>query len=157
MAQQFESLEPKHRAFIERQRIFFTASATAASRINVSPRSTDAFRVLDTSSVCYLDLTGSGNETAAHLRADGRLTMMFCAVEGAPLILRLYGRGRTRQGKDVQVVHHTSAHGQRYQVDQSHKKFVAGLVQKGHDRIRQHQFRREVPCDGERDDWLRWR
>lgn len=95
MAQQFQQIEPKHREFIERQHMFFTASATDASRVNISPRSTDALRVLDAHTVTYLDLTGSGNETAAHLRADGRMTIMLCAVEGAPLIMRLYGRGQT--------------------------------------------------------------
>ncbi|WP_428485002.1 pyridoxamine 5'-phosphate oxidase family protein [Rhodopila sp.] len=93
MAKQFEQIEPAHAAFIERQHIFFTASAAATGRVNVSPRGADAFRVLDPNMVAYLDQTGSGNETAAHLRATGRLTIMFCAVEGPPLILRLYGQG----------------------------------------------------------------
>jgi hypothetical protein len=82
-----------HRAFIDRQRVFFTASAGPNTRVNVSPRATDAFRVLDDRTVAYLDRTGSGNETAAHLRAGGRLTVMFCAFDGPPDILRLYGRG----------------------------------------------------------------
>ncbi len=94
MAKQFPCIGPSHRDFIRRQKIFFTASAARDSRVNVSPRSTDALRVLGNGDVAYLDLTGSGNETAAHLRADGRLTLMFCAFEGAPSILRLYGRGR---------------------------------------------------------------
>jgi len=61
--------------------------------VNVSPRGTDAFAVVDEGAVAYLDRTGSGNETAAHLKADGRLTIMFCAFDGPPTILRLYGRG----------------------------------------------------------------
>jgi hypothetical protein len=61
--------------------------------VNVSPRGTDAFAVIDERTVAYLDRTGSGNETAAHLKADGRLTIMFCAFDGPPNILRLYGRG----------------------------------------------------------------
>ena len=93
MAKQFERIEPTHAVFIQRQHIFFTASAAVTGRVNVSPRGIDAFRVLDPNHVAYLDQTGSGNETAAHLRADGRLTIMFCAFEGAPMILRLYGRG----------------------------------------------------------------
>ena len=93
MAKQFASIDPSQRAFIERQHIFFVASAAAGSRVNVSPKGLDALRVLDANRVVYLDLTGSGNETAAHLRADGRMTIMFCAFEGAPMILRLYGRG----------------------------------------------------------------
>lgn len=93
MAKQFPSIDDKLSDFIGRQRIFFAASAAAGTRINVSPRGTDAFRQLGPNQVCYLDRTGSGNETAAHLLADGRLTLMFCAFEGPPLILRLYGQG----------------------------------------------------------------
>ena len=101
MAKQFPSISPELKAFIERQHIFFTASATADSRINLSPKGLDGFRVVGDNEVCYLDHTGSGNEAAAHLMADGRLTVMFCAFEGPPMILRLYGRGRVaRKGTD---------------------------------------------------------
>jgi hypothetical protein len=93
MAKFFERIEPAHVEFIQRQHIFFTGSAAATGRVNVSPRGADAFRVLDPNTVAYLDQTGSGNETAAHLLATGRLTIMFCAFEAAPLILRLYGKG----------------------------------------------------------------
>jgi predicted pyridoxine 5'-phosphate oxidase superfamily flavin-nucleotide-binding protein len=93
MGKQFPSMTPAHRDFIGRQRLFFTASATATSRVNVSPRPTDTLRVLDERAVAFLDLTGSGSETAAHLRADGRITLMFCALDEPPSILRLYGRG----------------------------------------------------------------
>lgn len=86
-------INPKLRTFIEAQQMFFTASATAGGRVNVSPKGIDSLRVLDEKTVAYLDLTGSGNETAAHLRADGRLTLMFCAFEGDPCIMRLFGRG----------------------------------------------------------------
>jgi len=95
MAKQFERIEPAHAAFIAQQHIFFTASAAATGRVNVSPRGTDAFRVLDANTVAYLDETGSGNETAAHLRASGRLTIMFCGFQTVPMILRLYGTGRS--------------------------------------------------------------
>ncbi len=94
MGKQYATMEPEHRDFIERQHIFFTASATADSRVNVSPKGLNALRILDDRTAAYLDLTGSGNETAAHLQADGRLTLMFCAFEGNPRILRLYGLGR---------------------------------------------------------------
>jgi hypothetical protein len=102
MAKDYPSLNQHHRDFIARQHMFFTASAAAGTRINISPRSTDMLRVIGDNSVVYLDRTGSGNETAAHLLADGRLTIMFCAVEGPPLILRLYGRGTAlkRGGED---------------------------------------------------------
>jgi len=93
MAKQFPRIEPSLRDFILRQRVFFTASAAEGTRVNVSPKGLDALRVIDEVTVAYLDHTGSGNETAAHLRADGRLTVMLCAFEGPPLILRLYGRG----------------------------------------------------------------
>src|SRR5690606_25985546 len=95
------ALTGHHREFIARQHIFFTASAAAGTRINLSPRSTDMLRVIGDNAVVYLDRTGSGNETAAHLKADGRLTIMMCATEGPPLILRLYGRGRViRRGSE---------------------------------------------------------
>ncbi|MFO1149795.1 MAG: pyridoxamine 5'-phosphate oxidase family protein [Alsobacter sp.] len=93
MAKQHPEINDALGAFIGRQRIFFAASAAAGTRINLSPRGTEALRILGPLEVCYLDQTGSGNETAAHLLADGRLTLMFCAFEGPPQILRLYGRG----------------------------------------------------------------
>lgn len=93
MAKDFPKLEDKHSAFIKRQHMFFTASAAKDAHINISPRSTDYFEIVDANEVIYLDRTGSGNETAAHLKADGRMTIMFCAVEGPPQILRLYGKG----------------------------------------------------------------
>lgn len=88
------SLSDKHRAFIARQPVFFVATAAQDARINLSPKGYDAFRVLGDSQVAYLDLGGSGNETHAHLVADGRITIMFCAFENPALILRIYGRGR---------------------------------------------------------------
>lgn len=94
MGKQFERIEQAHREFIERQHIFFNASAAATGRVNVSPRDVAALRILDANTVIYVDRTGSGNETAAHLLADGRLTLMFCAFSGSPMIMRLYGRGR---------------------------------------------------------------
>lgn len=94
MAKWFDKLEGEHRDFIAKQPMFFTASATATGHINLSPKGLDGLRVIDEKTVAYLDLTGSGNETAAHIHNDGRLTVMFCAFEGPPLILRLYGQGR---------------------------------------------------------------
>jgi hypothetical protein len=101
MAEQFAQIEPALRDFILRQHVFFVATAAAGGRVNLSPKGLDALRVLGPNRVAYLDLTGSGNETAAHLRADGRLTLMMCAFEGPPRILRLYGRGRVlRRGTE---------------------------------------------------------
>ncbi len=93
MAKQFEKLEQMHKEFISKQHIFFTASASATSRVNLSPREIGALRIVDDSTVIYLDRTGSGNETAAHMLADGRMTIMTCAFDGAPRILRMYGQG----------------------------------------------------------------
>jgi hypothetical protein len=93
VAKQFAALDEKLSRFIAAQHIFFTASAAAGTRVNVSPRSTRALRILGPRAAAYLDLTGSGNETAAHLKADGRLTLMFCSFTEQPMILRLYGQG----------------------------------------------------------------
>lgn len=93
MASFKSSLSPDLVEFIQQQPIFFTASGTGEGRINLSPKGIDTFRVLGEKRVCYLDYIGSGNETAAHLQHDGRLTIMFCSFGPKPLILRLYGRG----------------------------------------------------------------
>jgi hypothetical protein len=93
MGTSFERLDEAHRKFILKQKIFFTASAAAGSKVNLSPRGTDALRILSDTSVAYRDLTGSGNETAAHIAAGGHMTIMFCAFKGSPSILRLYGKG----------------------------------------------------------------
>jgi hypothetical protein len=84
------------------QKIFFTATGTADSRLNLSPKGMDCLRVLSDNRVAYLDLTGSGNETAAHLKYDGRMTLMWCSFDTDPLILRLYGRGRTVRRQDAE-------------------------------------------------------
>ncbi len=94
MATFFDTLTAEHRAFIAKQPVFFVATSAAEGRINLSPKGYDAFRILDDKRVAYLDLAGSGNETHAHLVADGRLTIMFCSFAGPPLILRIYGQGR---------------------------------------------------------------
>ena len=94
MAQFYEALTGELRDFIEAQPVFFTATAPNSGRINVSPKGMDTFRILDDRSVAYLDLTGSGNETSAHLRENGRITVMFCSFSRQPKILRLYGHGR---------------------------------------------------------------
>ncbi len=94
MSQKFAALEDGHRAFIERQKLFFVATAAPSGRINLSPKGMPTMRVLGATRVAYLDSTGSGNETRAHILAspDQRLTLMFCAFDGEPMILRLYGR-----------------------------------------------------------------
>ena len=94
MADWFDTLTEKHIAMIEAQPCFFTATATASGHINLSPKGLDSFRILSPGQVAYLDLGGSGNETHAHLAADGRITIMFCNFQNPALILRIYGRGR---------------------------------------------------------------
>ncbi len=97
MATVLPEITDRIRAFISRQSVFFVASAPLAAdgHVNLSPKGLDTFRVLGPDRVAYLDLTGSGNETAAHLGENGRLTLMFCAFQGRPKILRLFGRGRS--------------------------------------------------------------
>ena len=93
MADFFHALTDKHHAMIEAQPVFFVATAAPDARINLSPKGYDAFRILSPTRVAYLDLGGSGNETHAHLAADGRITLMFCNFEQPALILRIYGTG----------------------------------------------------------------
>ncbi len=90
-----EQIKPEHQAFIEKQHLFFVATAPLSEegRINLSPKGLDAFRVLGPQQVAYMDLISSGNETSAHTLENGRITFMFCSFEGAPNILRLYGKG----------------------------------------------------------------
>ncbi|MGN6123045.1 MAG: pyridoxamine 5'-phosphate oxidase family protein, partial [Sphingomonas oligoaromativorans] len=94
MADFFDALTDAHVAMIARQPVFFVATAAAGARINLRPKGLHTFRVLARGRVAYLDLGGSGNETNAHLLADGRITLMFCNFEQPALILRIYGRGR---------------------------------------------------------------
>jgi hypothetical protein len=93
MSDFFDAIADDHSAFIAKQPLFFVATAADGARINLSPKGMDSFRVLGPNRVAYLDLGGSGNETQAHLAADGRITIMFCAFDNPALILRLYGRG----------------------------------------------------------------
>jgi len=101
MGKRFPEIEDKQIQFIKAQHMFFVGSATADSRINVSPKGMDSLRVLDKNRVVWLNVTGSGNETAAHMQNDSRMTIMFCAFEGNPKILRLYGSAKTIQVGDA--------------------------------------------------------
>lgn len=86
--------------FINRQQMFFVATAAADGRVNMSPKGMDSLRVINDQRIVWLNLTGSGNETAAHLRAVNRMTLMFCAFEGDALILRVYGTATTLHPRD---------------------------------------------------------
>jgi len=97
MAKQYDQITPALQSFIEDQPLFFVATAPLSDQghVNLSPKGYDTFRILSPNQVAYLDLTGSGNETSAHLAENGRITFMFCAFNGAAQILRLYGTGET--------------------------------------------------------------
>ena len=95
MGRVLDEITPEIAAFVAAQHVFFVATApTRDGHINCSPKGLDTFTVIDPHHVAYLDLTGSGIETVAHLRENGRITIMFCAFEGEPMVLRLQGRGR---------------------------------------------------------------
>lgn len=104
MGKVYEGIDAGLEAFIGRQRLFFvgTAPTSLDGRLNLSPKGLETFRVLGPKSVAYLDLVGSGIETVAHLRENGRITILFCAFEGSPLIVRLYGRGRVVEPGDAE-------------------------------------------------------
>jgi hypothetical protein len=96
MGKFFPAMRPEHEEFIRKQRMFFVATAPLSpdGHINISPKGYDVLRIFSLKQVAYLDLTGSGNETSAHVQENGRITFMFVSFEGSPLILRLYGNGR---------------------------------------------------------------
>lgn len=100
MGQRFNALSEKHIRFIAEQKLFFVGTATADSRVNISPKGMDSLRVLSRTRVIWLNVTGSGNETSAHVQIDPRMTLMFCAFEGKPLILRLYGTAKVVHTRD---------------------------------------------------------
>ena len=100
MGKQFSSISSELQSFIEKQKLFFVGTAASQGRVNISPKGTDSFRVIDQNKIVWLNLTGSGNETAAHLLQNDRMTIMFCAFEGKPLILRLYGSAKIYHKRD---------------------------------------------------------
>lgn len=102
MGKVYDSIDERLADFLGRQKVFFvgTAPDDPAGHLNVSPKGLDTLRILGPKTVAYLDLTGSGIETVAHVRENGRITLMFCAFEGRPLIVRLYGRGRVVEPGD---------------------------------------------------------
>lgn len=100
MAEMFEELTEKHIQFIKNQKIFFVSTAGAKGLINVSPKGLDSFRVISSSRIAWLNFTGSGNESAAHVLENGRMTIMFCSFDKHPLIMRLYGKATTIHPRD---------------------------------------------------------
>ncbi|MDX1978371.1 MAG: pyridoxamine 5'-phosphate oxidase family protein [Pseudanabaenaceae cyanobacterium bins.68] len=100
MAKFYGSLIPELQQFIAEQQMFFVATAPKHGRVNLSPKGIDSLKCLNQHAIAYLDLTGSGNETAAHLREDPRITLMFCSFGAQPLILRIYGQGQVANRQD---------------------------------------------------------
>lgn len=173
MAKFYTKLDDSLQQFITSQHLFFTATAPTSGRINLSPKGIDSFRCLDSSTVAYLDLTGSGNETAAHLLENGRMTIMFCSFTEKPLILRLYGYGRTvREGHpdwDELSVHFDITPGMRqivvmtidsvqtscgfgvplYEFKQHRDTLIDWAAKKGEDGIRQYWHdKNQISIDG---------
>lgn len=153
MAKKLQGIDASLRDFIAKQRIFFNASAAAEGRVNVSPRDAKSLRVVDENTVVYIDLTGSGNETAAHLQANGRLTLMFCAFEGAPMILRLFGTGRVLRRGSSEYAAVLAQHFDNHEQSGTRQMIVLDV-----DRV-QTSCGYNVPrfdYQGERDTLIRW-
>src|SRR5690554_7036708 len=108
MAQQFPSLNDRLIKFIQRQHLYFVGTAAATGRVNISPKGGDTLRVLGPNSLVWLNLTGSGNESAGHLLECNRMTVMFCSFDEQPLILRLYGSAETLHEGDPRWADHAA-------------------------------------------------
>jgi len=104
MGQLFDHIDQRLEAFIHAQQMFFVATAplNATGHLNVSPKGRDTLRVLDPRTMAYLDYVGSGAETIAHLRENGRIVVMLCAFQGAPRIVRFHGRGSVMEPHDLE-------------------------------------------------------
>ena len=100
MGKTYSEISEKHQEFIQAQQMFFVATAPIGGHLNLSPKGLDSFQIINSNKVLWLNYTGSSNETAAHLLEDNRMTLMFCAFEGDPKILRLYGHARTIHPRD---------------------------------------------------------
>ena len=114
MGKRYDAIDDRLTTFIESQRLFFVATAPGeGGHVNCSPKGLDSFAILGPTEVAYLDLVGSGAETIAHLRDDGRITFLFCAFEGPPLLVRLQGRGEVVEPDDprwAELAKHFPAH-----------------------------------------------
>lgn len=100
MGKQYLEISQTNMKFINQQKIFFVGTATQDSRVNISPKGMDSLKVLGTNRVIWLNVTGSGNETSAHVQENPRMTLMFLAFDGSPNILRLYGQARVIHKND---------------------------------------------------------
>ena len=102
MGKQLKEITASLKEFIENQKLFFVGTARSEGSVNVSPKGMDTFRIINSNKIIWLNLTGSGNETAAHLQENNRMTIMFCSFEEKPLILRLYGNSKIYHENDVE-------------------------------------------------------
>jgi len=109
MGQQYSEISEKNIQFINEQKIYFVGTATNDSRVNISPKGMESFKVLGANRVIWLNVTGSGNETSAHIQEHNRMTIMFVAFDGRPNILRLYGQAKVIHKNDAEW-HELSAH-----------------------------------------------
>lgn len=113
MAKQFPQLDPPHQKFIEEQHMFFVGTAGTDGRVNISPKGMDSLRVLGPNRIVWINLTGSGNETAGHLLEVNRMTLLWCSFTTRPLILRVYGSARTVHAVDedwAELAEHFPSH-----------------------------------------------
>ena len=106
MGKKLDHITSELKEFIKQQEMFFVGTAAEKGRVNISPKGMDTFRVLSQNKIIWLNLTGSGNETAAHLLKNNRMTIMFCAFKGKPLILRLYGFAKIYHNRDEKFKDH---------------------------------------------------
>ena len=102
MARQYDDLSDQHIEFITAQKMFFVGTAAEIGRVNVSPKGMDSLRVINKKRVLWLNVTGSGNETSAHVQQNKRMTVMFCAFDDPPVILRLYGSAKVIHQNDIE-------------------------------------------------------
>ena len=101
MSQRYSKIHNELKDFAIKQKIFFVTTAGHGGRINISPKGLDTLRILDPNRVIWLNLTGSGNETSVHIQESGKMTLMFCAFEGEPMILRFYGKAKVIHPRDT--------------------------------------------------------
>lgn len=101
MSQQFSALSDRLISFIQQQHLFFVGTATESSRVNISPKGMDSLRIINKNQLIWLNVTGSGNETAGHVQINPRMTIMLCALSGSPMILRIYGEARAIHQQDA--------------------------------------------------------
>ena len=100
MGQQYTEISERNIQFINAQKMFFVGTATEDSRVNISPKGMGSFKVLNSNRVIWLNVTGSGNETSAHIQKNDRMTIIFLAFDGSPNILRLYGNAKVIHKND---------------------------------------------------------